>query len=220
MYFGLSEDQLFFQDNVSRFLADHASLDVIKKITEGEGKNLQKEIDSGLLNLGIHSLLVPEEYGGLDLDLLFAAAVSQSLGENVAPFSFLGPYVMAPIALSHGASDEQKRKYLTGITENKIKFAIGFAEFISARNGSGCTFKNNKVNGRLMFVLDMEGATHLLLADESGCIGIVDLTEKDIEIIELTTVDKTRSYSEVILNDVSIDLLEKSLKDNLLLIKQ
>jgi len=48
MYFGLSEDQLFFQDNVSRFLEDHASLDVIKKITEGEGQNLQKEIDSGL----------------------------------------------------------------------------------------------------------------------------------------------------------------------------
>ena len=95
MYFGLSEDQLFFQDNVSRFLEDHAPLDVIKKITEGEGQNLQKEIDSGLVNLGINGLLVPEEYGGLDLDLLFAAAVSQSLGENVAPFSFLGPYVMA-----------------------------------------------------------------------------------------------------------------------------
>jgi len=104
LYFGLSEDQLFFQENVSRFLEDHASLDVIKKITEGEGQNLQKEINSGLVNLGINSLLVPEEYGGLDLDLLFAAAVSQSLGENVAPFSFLGPYVMAPIALSHGSS--------------------------------------------------------------------------------------------------------------------
>ena len=50
---------------------------------------------------GVRGLLVPEEYGGLDLDLLFAAAVSQSLGENVAPFSFLGPYVMGPIALSH-----------------------------------------------------------------------------------------------------------------------
>ena len=82
MYFGLSEDQLFFQENVSRFLEDHASLDVIKKITEGEGQNLQKEINSGLVNLGINGLLVPEEYGGLDLDLLFAAAVSQSLGEN------------------------------------------------------------------------------------------------------------------------------------------
>ena len=44
MYFGLSEDQLFFQDNVSRFLEDHASLEVIKKITEGEGKNLFSHI--------------------------------------------------------------------------------------------------------------------------------------------------------------------------------
>ena len=214
MYFGLSEDQLFFQDNVSRFLEDHASLDVIKKITEGEGQNLEKEINSGLVNLGINGLLVPEEYGGLGLDLLFATAVSQSLGENVAPFSFLGPYVMAPIALSHGASDEQKKKYLTGIAENKIKFGIGFSEYIAARDGSGFSFKNNKVNGRSMFVLDMDNATHLLLADESGCIGIVKLTDKNIEIVKLTTVDKTRSYSEVILNDVSIEVLDKSVKNN------
>ena len=32
MYFGLSEDQEFFKDNVSKFLQDHAPLDVIKKI--------------------------------------------------------------------------------------------------------------------------------------------------------------------------------------------
>ena len=76
----------------------------LKKLLKVKEQNLQKEIDSGLVNLGINGLLVPEEYGGLDLDLLFAAAVSQSLGENVAPFSFLGPYVMAPIALSHGSS--------------------------------------------------------------------------------------------------------------------
>ena len=42
MYFGLSEDQLFFQDNVSRFLEDHASLEVIKKLLKVKEKIYKK----------------------------------------------------------------------------------------------------------------------------------------------------------------------------------
>ena len=33
MYFGLSEDQEFFQENIKKFLDDNASVDVIRKIT-------------------------------------------------------------------------------------------------------------------------------------------------------------------------------------------
>ena len=34
MYFGLSEEQEFFQDNVKKFLADNASIEEIRKITK------------------------------------------------------------------------------------------------------------------------------------------------------------------------------------------
>ena len=33
MYFGLSEDQIFFQDNVKKFLEDNAPLDVIRTVS-------------------------------------------------------------------------------------------------------------------------------------------------------------------------------------------
>ena len=89
MYFGLSEDQIFFQDNVKKFLEDQLTLDTVKKITEGEDDLAKEELHKGLINLGINNILVPEEYGGLGLDLLFATAVSQSLGEGVAtPVSY------------------------------------------------------------------------------------------------------------------------------------
>ena len=41
MYFGLSEEQEFFQDNVKKFLTDNASIDEIRKIASGEGQELQ-----------------------------------------------------------------------------------------------------------------------------------------------------------------------------------
>lgn len=58
MYFGLSEDQSFFQDNVLKFLDDNVGLDIVKSITSKADKNLQQEIHSGLTNLGPHDLPV------------------------------------------------------------------------------------------------------------------------------------------------------------------
>ena len=111
MYFGLSEDQIFFQDNVKKFLEDNAPLDLIRKISKGEDLNQKNEIHSGIINLGINNILVPEEHGGLGLDLLFATAISQSIGGAVAPLPYCGSYVMAPIAIQIGASKSQKEKY-------------------------------------------------------------------------------------------------------------
>ena len=62
MYFGLSEEQSFFQDNVRKYLEEHATIDNIKHIASGDEKNLSAEIHQGLLNLGINGLLIPEEF--------------------------------------------------------------------------------------------------------------------------------------------------------------
>jgi len=210
MYFGLSEEQQFFKDNVNKFLNDHASLDIVKKIIDNNDLDIKNEIANGILNLGINSLLVPEKYGGLGLDLLFAAAVSQSLGENVAPFSFAGSYVMAPIALSLGGNEDQKNKYLNSIVNNKMKFAVGFSEYIAARNNFGFLFKNNTVSGKSIFVLDVENSTHLLIADETGQIGVININDKNIKLTELTTVDKTRTYFEIRFEKASVDILEET----------
>jgi len=210
MYFGLSEEQQFFKDNVNKFLNDHASLDIVKKIIDNNDLDIKNEIANGILNLGINSLLVPEKYGGLGLDLLFAAAVSQSLGENVAPFSFAGSYVMAPIALSLGGNEDQKNKYLNSIVNNKMKFAVGFSEYIAARNNFGFFFKNNTVSGKSIFVLDVENSTHLLIADEAGQIGVININDKNIKLTELTTVDKTRTYFEIQFEKALVDILEET----------
>jgi len=210
MYFGLSEEQQFFKDNVNKFLNDHASLDIVKKIIDNNDLDIKNEIANGILNLGINSLLVPEKYGGLGLDLLFAAAVSQSLGENVAPFSFAGSYVMAPVALSLGGNEDQKNKYLNSIVNNKMKFAVGFSEYIAARNNFGFLFKNNTVSGKSIFVLDVENSTHLLIADEAGQIGVININDKNIKLTELTTVDKTRTYFEIQFEKALVDILEET----------
>ncbi|MDB2599810.1 acyl-CoA/acyl-ACP dehydrogenase [Gammaproteobacteria bacterium] len=210
MYFGLSEEQSFFQDNVKKYLEEHATMDNIKHITSGDENSLSAEIQQGLLNLGINGLLIPEEFGGLGLDLLFAAVVSEALGGGVGPTPFIAPYVMAPTAIRHAGSKSQQENYLSKIVTNEYRFGVGFSEFIGKRNDAGITFSDNVLNGRAMFVLDANDATHLLLADEKGKIFVVDAKSANLEIVQLTTVDKTRQYSEVICKNLEAELLENS----------
>jgi len=156
MYFGLSEEQSFFKDNVKKYLEDNASLDQIRKIASGDDTNIAKDIHQGFLNLGINGLLVPEEFGGLGLDLLFAAVVSESLGACAGPVPYIAPYVMAPRAIMAGGSPAQKENYLTKIASNEILVGVGFSEFIGSRNNAGLTFADGVLKGRTMFVMDAQ----------------------------------------------------------------
>ncbi len=210
MYFGLSEEQSFFQDNIRKYLAEHATIDNIKHIASGDKKNLSTGIHQGLLNLGVNGLLIPEEFGGLGLDLLFAAVISEALGGGIGPTPFIGPYVMAPTAIKHAGNKTQQENFLSKIAINEYRFGVGFNEFIGKRNDAGITCSYKGLNGRAMFVLDTNDATHLLLADEKGQIFVVDTKSENIEIVKLTTVDKTRQYSEVICKNLEGELLENS----------
>jgi len=210
MYFGLSEEQSFFQDNIKKYLEEYATIDNIKHIASGDKKNLSAEIHQGLLNLGINGLLIPEEFGGLGLDLLFAAVISEALGGGVGPTPFIAPYVMAPTAIKHAGNKNQQENFLSKIATNKYRFGVGFSEFIGKRNDAGITFSDRGLNGRAMFVLDANDATHFLLTDEKGQIFVVDAKSENIEIVKLTTVDKTRQYSEVICKNLEAEVLENS----------
>ena len=210
MFFGLSEEQEQFQDYVKKFLADNVSVDEIRKIAQGEDEDLRKEIYSGLINLGINALLVPEEHGGLGAGLLSAVAVAQGLGSGVGPIPFAGSYVMAPIALNLAGSAEQKQKYLPNIVSNETKFGVGLSEYVAAREDAGIDLIKGKANGKALFVIDGEEADYFILANKGGVIFLVDAKDSGLEINKLTSVDKTRSYLELNLKDVAAEILPES----------
>ena len=207
MYFGLSEEQQSFQESIGKFLEDEATIDNIKLYNKGDLPNFPKTIHQGLLELGINGLIIPEQYGGLGLDLLFATAVSQSLGAGVAPSPFIGSYVLAPFAILQAGNDHQKEKYLPGIAAAKIRFGVGLTEFIASRDEAEIVFDNGQINGRALFVIDSDMATHFLISDTSGVLSIIESNDPGLEIINLTTVDKTSAVVELKMNNVIAEQL-------------
>ena len=219
MYFGLSEEQTQFQDYVKKFLLDNVSVDEIRKIANGDDSKLHDDIKSGLMNLGLSSLLVPENYGGLGGDLLSAVSIAQGLGTGVGPISFAGSYVMAPIALNLGGSDAQKDKYLSKVASNEIKFGVGLSEYVAAREDSGIELNKDKASGKALFVIDGDGADFFILSDKGGTMFIVDKNEEGLEIIQLTTVDKTRLYLELNLKNVNAEVLQETINNPIVIQK-
>ena len=209
MYFGLSEEQKSLEENINRFLADNASLDTIKAVANGEEDKAQS-VHQGILDLGLSGLVIPEEYGGLELDMLFATVVAAALGSGTAPVPYAGSYVMAPLAINLAGSDDQKNQWLPKIAGGECVIGVGLSEYVGAREDAGIEFLNGKLSGRSLFLIDGKNADAYLLANKSGELFLVEASAPGIEVIELTTVDKTRSSIELILKNVDADLLSGS----------
>ena len=209
MYFGLSEEQKSLEENINRFLADNASLDTIKAVANGEEDKAQS-VHQGILDLGLSGLVIPEEYGGLELNMLFATVVAAALGSGTAPVPFAGSYVMAPLAINLAGSDDQKNQWLPKIAGGECVIGVGLSEYVGAREDAGIEFSNGKLSGRCLFLIDGKNADAYLLANKSGELFLVEASAPGIEVIELTTVDKTRTSIELILKNVDADLLSGS----------
>ena len=209
MYFGLSEEQKSLEDNIKKYLDDNASIEIIRSVVEGD-LDKANEIHRGLVDLGISGLMVPEEYGGLGLDMLFATVVAGALGYGTAPCPYAGAYVMAPLALSIAGSDKQKEEWLPKIAGGEALIGVGISEYIGARENAGIEFSKDSVSGRCLFVIDGINADAFIVSNKSGELFLIPSDSSGIEIVELTTVDKTRTSIEIIFKNAKAEVLPGS----------
>ena len=209
MYFGLSEEQQSLEDSIKKYLEDNASLDTIKEVAGGDLAK-SADIHKGLLELGVSGLMVPEQYGGLELDMLFASVVSGALGSGTAPVPYAGAYVMAPIALTLAGNDSQKENWLPKVAGGEAVIGIGLSEYVGAREDAAITASGKTISGRSLFVIDGKDADAYILANKAGELHLVDAKAKGISVTELVTVDKTRPSIELNLDNVEAQLLPGS----------
>ncbi|MDR3417298.1 MAG: acyl-CoA dehydrogenase family protein [Nevskia sp.] len=92
MNFDLSEDQQIMRENFSRFLSEQSSIPRVRAAALATG--FDRQLWTGLAELGAFSLRVPEAAGGLGLGLLDALVLMEEVGRTLAS----GPIAEALIA--------------------------------------------------------------------------------------------------------------------------
>jgi alkylation response protein AidB-like acyl-CoA dehydrogenase len=128
MNFDEAEHITLLRDTLRRFLE--------KELPRHEAQRLDRESDfsdkafAKLCELGVAGLTVPEEYGGLGVDIVAAVAVIEELAKRGT--SLAGPFIHCAfyggMNMTENASESQKREYLPRLAEGKLLFAYGLSE--------------------------------------------------------------------------------------------
>lgn len=128
MDFALSEEQELLQETVRSFVAKECPPQLARQVFDGERGGAAK-LWSGLVEMGIAGLVIPEKFGGAGLELLDLALVSEELGRGVVPVPFLG-HALASLAIAQGGSAAQQARWLPKLASGEALGAVAFSEFV------------------------------------------------------------------------------------------
>ncbi len=171
MEFGLSEAQRLLVDSVAGWLRDRVPLARVRRFGDAD-EGRAADLVSGLAELGVAGVLIPEAFGGVGLAALDACLVAETLGYRVAPVPFTAHAVMVPTALLLAGSPAQQEAWLPRIAVGSMVFGAALAERSGARGDAGVICVNGRLSGRALHVLDF-AADAWLVADRAGGLHLV-----------------------------------------------
>jgi alkylation response protein AidB-like acyl-CoA dehydrogenase len=207
MDFALSQDQRLMQASLEAALARLCPLERVRAFAE-RGEAVARDVWSGLTDLGIAGLVIPEEYGGLGLSMLDAALAAEALGRHVAPTPFMGAAVLAPLALTRAGSPAQRAAWLPRLAAGEALAGVAISEAVAGeRDGAGILASGGRLNGASLFVIDGAEADIFIVADTAGGLHLVAADAPGLACTALTTIDRTRCVRELHLVDTPAEPL-------------
>jgi alkylation response protein AidB-like acyl-CoA dehydrogenase len=201
MDFGLTDEQRALQDALVRFLEDFSSTAAVRNMLDGNFEAC-KALRAGFTELGVDGITVPTEHGGLGLGLLDAALVSELLGRFVAPVDLMGNALTA-IAVHRAASEPQKHKWFSRLVAGTATFGIAFMHVISQGEGGDVDHADDRLRGRSLFASCPSGVTDFLVPHRNGALWIVPKDSLGVVVRPLITIDRTRNFCILELQDAA-----------------
>lgn len=206
MEFCLSEEQKLLQESVGGYLAGVSTVEKIRETATSDNA-MSKEIFDGLTELGVNSVLIPEEHGGMGMSLLDAALIQEMIGRHAAPVPYLANAGMAVVGLMEAGTADQKSVLFPKIATGEARIGIAMSERTGAREDAKVTSDGGKLNGRSLFALDTGCATDFIVCDNEGGLHLIKADAAGLEINAMGTIDNTRSVGELKFSGVAADAL-------------
>jgi alkylation response protein AidB-like acyl-CoA dehydrogenase len=218
MDFTFNDEQEELRSIATSFLQDNSAPEQVREAMESElgyDPQLWKQIGA---ELGWTSVIIPEEYGGLELSYVELIALMEVMGGAVLCAPFFSSVCLGGNALLVGGTEEQKKQHLPGIAEGETRATLAFTEANGRWDAAGIAATARKdggdyvLDGKKTFVPDGHCADLLVVAarreDTSGEEGIslfvVPADTPGVERRPLPTMDQTRRQAEITLSGVRV----------------
>ena len=126
MDFTLNEEQAAFKAVLRDFV--EKEIKPVANEWERSGR-YPTEIVKGLADMGLFGMTIPEEYGGLDIDMVSLALVFEELARGwMGIAGILGSHSLSCWMIAKHGTEEQKNKYLPELATGKRRTGIGLTE--------------------------------------------------------------------------------------------
>lgn len=170
----LNEEQRFLRDAAREFLNANAPVEALRKLRDDKDPTgYSSELWHQMAELGWASIILPEEYGGLDFGFTGLGVVMEETGRTLTASPLLASAVVGASALLLAGSENQKSSLLPKVAAGELTFALALEESHHHRpthiNTTATTEGTNIVlNGRKTFVVDGHSADQLLVVARSS----------------------------------------------------
>jgi len=198
------------QKSAREFLKDAYSDKILKEMAADE-KGYTPELWNKMAELGWMALSIPEDYGGIG-DFLDLTMVLMEMGRVGLISPFFSSVVLGGSALAAAGDEEQKQKYLPGISEGKLIFTLALLEDKGRYSADEIQTRALKqqggfvLNGRKLFVTDGNSADYIICAARSDfgiTLFIVDAASAGLNRTLLNTITPDKQ-SELVFNNVAV----------------
>jgi len=207
MYFDLTDEQKMLKESVDGFLADTSTDAAIAAYAEAETPDNGKPWGA-IVDMGLPAIVVPEEFGGMGMDLLTLSVVMESFGYYAYSAPLL-QHSMVALAISLGGSDAQKQKWLPKLASGEIVATFAFAEAGVEGQWESSAWKlaGDKLTGSKTHVVAANQADLMLVGLAGGKLALVERDAAGLSLEALNVLDPTRRTFNVSFADTPCELL-------------
>lgn len=199
MNFDLTEEQELLQDTVRSYLANESPITRVREIFDGD-EGFDPALWSGLGELGIWGIHVPDEYGGAGLELLDLALVAEVLGAGAVPGPFLG-HALGSLAILLAGSDAQRKSWLPKLAAGEAIATVALGEPGGVWQPSEWTLPaGERLSGTKVHVPGGSLADVIVVGTAGGGLALVEPTASGVERKPIAGVDRTRRLDELVLD--------------------
>jgi alkylation response protein AidB-like acyl-CoA dehydrogenase len=197
--FGFTAEQEILRSGARKFLDEHAPMERVRKIVEGED-GFDRELWRRMGEMGWIGLTLPEDLGGAGADLVTLVVVLEETGRSLFP-SPLVSTVLAAEAIESGGSDEQRRRWLPALADGTRIGTLAFLEEEDRHDADGVRMAAEQrddgfgLSGRKLFVPDAGAADVFVVAFRSDGelrLGVIERAARGVTAVAHPSLDPTK----------------------------
>jgi alkylation response protein AidB-like acyl-CoA dehydrogenase len=165
----LNEEQRLLQDTAREFLKSNAPVEALRQLRDSrDERGYSTQLWQKMAELGWASVILPDQYGGLDFGFLGLGTVLEESGRTLTASPLVATAVIGASAVLLGGNEIQKESILPAVAAGKLTLALALEES-NHHNPSAIALTAEVVdggyalNGRKLFVMDGHSADKLVV---------------------------------------------------------